>query len=263
MSVKPGAARILVVDDDHQMLDFLSEQLTSRGFAVETAASGGEAIDLVRGSYFDLVICDLQMPIIDGIACMEAIMNLNPPLHVFMISGEATVDKAVSAMKKGAYDFIQKPIRMEDLLFRIEKALLRNQLDAMEQVYKKSRPTSSNLSMQELLNSAINIIARFFRADQACWMTAKKQMLEIIGAYGLANEAARCKMLLLADKTVHEPTKAKQPHLENSAMLIPLLKDGDLEAVLVLVRQHLSEKFSLSELREATYFAGQILQTLG
>ncbi len=260
--MKPGAARILLVDDDCEMLEFLSTHLMSRGFDVEAAANGSEAIEKVRGGYFDLVICDVQMPLIDGITCMEIITQMNPSLHVLMMSGEATVERAVSAMKKGAYDFLQKPICMEDLLFRIKKILLKNQLDVMAQVYEKRRSILAQPGMQEWLNPAINIIARFFRADQVCWMSVKKQVLEILGAYGVANEAARCKMLLLADKTVHDMAKEKMPRVESSSMFIPLQGDNGLKAIMILVRLHLEDKFSLSELREATSFAGQILQTL-
>ena len=120
---------ILVVDDDPQTRGFLSEHLTRRGFSVQTVSSAGEAIQEVRRCRFDVAICDLQMPVIDGLSCLETMTRLAPALHVIMISGEATVEKVVKAMKKGAYDFLQKPLPMEHLLFQIEKALLNSQLE--------------------------------------------------------------------------------------------------------------------------------------
>jgi two-component system, NtrC family, nitrogen regulation response regulator NtrX len=115
--------RILVVDDDLQMRDFLTQHLTSRGYCINTAGSGGEALEMARDENFDLMICDLKMPLMDGIACMEAVTKIDPTLHVIFLSGEATLEKAVSAMKKGACDFLQKPPRMEDLLLCIDRAL--------------------------------------------------------------------------------------------------------------------------------------------
>ncbi len=115
--------RILVVDDDQQMREFLGQQLTHRGYCVNTAGSGGEAIEKTREENFDLMICDLKMPLMDGITCMEAVTKIDPTLHVIFLSGEATLDKAVNAMKKGACDFLQKPPSMEDLLLCIDRAL--------------------------------------------------------------------------------------------------------------------------------------------
>jgi len=115
-------ARILLVDDEEEFLKTLSERLEIRGLKVDIAGSGEEAIAKAEQQEFDAIIVDLSMPGIDGIETIERIKSINPTAELIMLTGHATVESGVKAMKKGAGDFLQKPVDMTTLLAKIAEA---------------------------------------------------------------------------------------------------------------------------------------------
>ncbi len=259
MSVQADAVRILVVDDDREMLGFLTDQLQSRGFQTEAVASGGEAIERVKHGHFDLMICDLKMPLIDGIACLETVTNLAPGLHVIMMSGEATVDSAVSAMKKGACDFLQKPLRMEQLLFRIDKVLLKNRMDSITKLYEKSLLLLSHLTPEEMLRPMLKTVSDFFRVEESCWVAVREGLLEIVVSKGFGPQSSYA-MLDAAERALRQGEA--RPQLDSGLAAIPLWLENRPAALLVMRRAMDAPEFTLSELREASDFASQMLKTL-
>ena len=120
--------RILAVDDEPMIRNLISESLCQPGYHVETAASGGEAIDAVGKGEFDVVILDINMPDVSGIEVLETIRTKEQALEVIMLTGHATVPTAVEAMKLGAYDFLTKPISLKELTVTVEKAYEKKQL---------------------------------------------------------------------------------------------------------------------------------------
>lgn len=121
---------ILVVDDEQGLRDLLSYELTAKGYRVVTAADGFEAVEKVRQEKFDLVISDIMMPRMDGIQTLEEIKKIDPELEVIMATGFGSVETAVQSMKKGAYDFIQKPYSMDEMEAVISRALEKKGLKA-------------------------------------------------------------------------------------------------------------------------------------
>jgi len=261
MVVQSNGIRVLAVDDDRAMLDFISGQLGARGFLVETALSGGEAIELAGRRSFDLVICDLKMPLMDGIACMEALTRQDPALQVIIVSGEATVDKAVTAMKKGAYDFLQKPLRMEDLFCLIEKLILKRQLDSVIGVYEKSCGILSHFDAKELLGPALRNALAFFGAERACWITAESPGLQISYRCGPPEDGPYEDMVELARAAVRD--SAHPSGISETALWVTLMDEGRVIAVFVLKRPATSPAFLTSELREASNFAKRLLEIVG
>jgi two-component system cell cycle sensor histidine kinase/response regulator CckA len=120
--------RLLVVDDEPRMCQSLRQLLAGRGYAVETAASGREALRRLAGQALDLVLLDLVLPDVSGQAVLDHIREHHPGLLVIMISGMASIDAAVAALRAGAYDFIRKPLESEELLRRVENALRQKRL---------------------------------------------------------------------------------------------------------------------------------------
>ena len=114
---------ILVVDDEPNYLVILSELLRDEGFEVFTAPGGAEGLDLVRNVDLDLVITDMQMPGMDGLQLLQAIKKINPDLPVVMITAFAEVDKAVTAMQRGAFNYLAKPFSNDELIVTLNKAL--------------------------------------------------------------------------------------------------------------------------------------------
>ena len=129
--------RILVVDDDLSMREFLELMLKREGYQVQSASGGQEALDLAAANGFDLVITDIRMKGVDGIEVLKKIKTLDPEAVVILISAFATVETAVTAMKEGAYDFIPKPFRMEELKAVISSALAHRTPEAEREVLER------------------------------------------------------------------------------------------------------------------------------
>src|SRR5690242_11564440 len=108
-------ANILVVDDELSMREFLSILLEGEGYAVEQAESADEALARMEGAHFDLVISDVSMPGLDGIALLSRIKSISPDTAVLMITAFTTAEQAVEAMKLGAYDYLAKPFKVEEV----------------------------------------------------------------------------------------------------------------------------------------------------
>jgi len=121
--------RLLIVDDEKQIRSMLEQFFTELGYQVMTAASGQEALDCFTKYKFDGVISDLVMPEMDGLTLLKRVNEQRPGTVFFLITGYGTIENAVQGMKDGAYDFIAKPFRLEDMKMRVERALLSKSLE--------------------------------------------------------------------------------------------------------------------------------------
>ncbi|MDJ0621463.1 MAG: response regulator, partial [Desulfocapsaceae bacterium] len=113
---------ILVVDDEPNYLVVLSELLREEGFEVYTAAGGNDGLTVIQEVDLDLVITDMQMPVMDGLQFLQEIKKINGELPVIIITAFAEVDKAVEAMQNGAFSYIAKPFSNDELVVNINKA---------------------------------------------------------------------------------------------------------------------------------------------
>ena len=114
--------RILIVDDETEFLEVIRERLATRGIEADTSESAEEALAKIETQIYDAVILDLQMPGIDGIEALKLIREKRPELQVILLTGHATVEKGIEAMKSGAMDFIEKPADLESLRKKIMAA---------------------------------------------------------------------------------------------------------------------------------------------
>jgi two-component system response regulator PilR (NtrC family) len=114
---------IHVIDDEPIIHEVLSQLLTSEGYDVELSSSGEEALEKHSSQFFDVTLLDLLMPGLDGIEVLKGIKKVDPQAIVIIITAYASVESAISAMKMGAYDYIQKPFKHEELLIIIARAL--------------------------------------------------------------------------------------------------------------------------------------------
>ncbi len=115
-------SKILIIDDEKSIRNSLKEILEYEKHQTVLANDGVEGINLVKQNDFDLILCDIKMPKIDGIEVLEHIMKINPEIPVIMISGHGNIETAVEAIKKGAFDFIEKPLDLNRLLITIRNA---------------------------------------------------------------------------------------------------------------------------------------------
>jgi len=115
--------RILIVDDEEQMRDLLSKVLDRNGYQVSVAGDGEQALALLEKEPVDLVVTDVRMPGVSGLEALKAIKELNPEIVVIIMTAFGSIDQAVQAVKDGAYDYINKPFKIDEMLLTIEKAL--------------------------------------------------------------------------------------------------------------------------------------------
>jgi two-component system response regulator PilR (NtrC family) len=112
-----------VIDDEPIIHEVLSQLLSSEGYEVELSSSGEEALEKHSARFYDITLLDLLMPGLDGIQVLQGIKKVDPQAVVIIITAYASVESAISAMKMGAYDYIQKPFKHDELLLTIERAL--------------------------------------------------------------------------------------------------------------------------------------------
>jgi len=124
-----GKERILVVDDEALMREYVEEALVRAEYRVDTASSGSEGIEIVRRETYDVVVTDLKMKPDDGMAVLNAVREKNLDTHVIIMTAYGTVEGAVDALKNGAADFILKPFSPEELEVTVERALERKRLE--------------------------------------------------------------------------------------------------------------------------------------
>ena len=114
--------RVLLVDDEEEFVETLAQRLEVREFDVTTAFNGADALERLEHEEVDLVVLDLQMPGVDGIAVLRKIKELKPLIEVIMLTGHATIETAIEGMKLGAFDFLIKPTETEELVEKINRA---------------------------------------------------------------------------------------------------------------------------------------------
>jgi DNA-binding NtrC family response regulator len=116
-------SKILVIDDDQAIRVSMVDLLEYEKYEVDVAKSGIEGIEKIKVGKYDLVLCDIKMPQMDGMETLEKISEINPELPVIMLTGHGSVENAVEALKKGAYDFLEKPPDMNRLFVAVRNAL--------------------------------------------------------------------------------------------------------------------------------------------
>jgi DNA-binding NtrC family response regulator len=124
---------ILIVDDDVKMKSIMAEVLQHEGFSILTAMNGKDALEVAEREALDLILCDVKLPDIDGIDLLRQFIHRRASIPVIMISGFATIDRAVAATRLGAYDFLEKPLEPQRVLLTIKNALERSRLEKSQQ----------------------------------------------------------------------------------------------------------------------------------
>jgi DNA-binding NtrC family response regulator len=117
-----SSVRVLIVDDESEYIEVLSERLSLRGYETMGASGGEEALRLIGEQPVDIVLLDVMMPGLGGIDTLIRIKNHDPGIAVIMLSGHADVKTAIQGMELGAYDYLVKPVTLDELLYKIEDA---------------------------------------------------------------------------------------------------------------------------------------------
>jgi DNA-binding NtrC family response regulator len=114
--------KVLLVDDEKDFLDVMAQRMEARGLEITIAGSAESALEIIDKNHFDAIVMDFQMPGMDGMEALKAIKEKRPELQIILLTGYATVEKTVEAMKAGASDYLEKPVDIEVLTAKIKKA---------------------------------------------------------------------------------------------------------------------------------------------
>jgi response regulator RpfG family c-di-GMP phosphodiesterase len=168
------AARILVVDDERVIREILAEFLTLEGFSVNTVEDGEKALTELRLNPYDLLITDLKMPRLSGLQLLERIEAERLGVLTVLMTGFGTVETAIEAMKKGAYDYLLKPFKVEEVIHVVERALYRQRLQTENirlrealTIYKVSEAIALSHDIEKILDVVLRAALDEVKGDIA------------------------------------------------------------------------------------------------
>ncbi|MBS1120406.1 MAG: response regulator receiver modulated metal dependent phosphohydrolase [Deltaproteobacteria bacterium] len=175
MSAEPTeSARILVVDDERVIREILAEFLALEGFTVHTVEDGEKALTELRLRPYDLLITDLKMPRLSGLQLLEKVEQERLGVLTVLMTGFGTVETAIEAMKKGAYDYLLKPFKVEEVIHVVERALYRQRLQAENirlrealTIYKVSEAIALSHEIEHILDVVLRAALDEVKADVA------------------------------------------------------------------------------------------------
>ncbi len=198
--------RILIIDDEESIRNTLQEILEYEKYTVDLSADGKEALEFIKKEKYDVVLCDIKMPNMDGIEVLERVTRLQPDTPVIMISGHGNIDTAVEAIKKGAYDFIEKPLDLNRLLITIKNALDKSTLvEETKRLKQKVNKTSEMVGSSPALQKVKQMIERVGPTEARVLIT---------GENGTGKE--------LVAKQLHEmSSRSSKPFVEVNCAAIP------------------------------------------
>ncbi|MCH7658438.1 MAG: sigma-54-dependent Fis family transcriptional regulator [Bacteroidetes bacterium] len=199
-------SRILVIDDEKSIRNSLKEVLEYENYKVDLATEGREGLEMFEKNQYDVVLCDIKMPKMDGIEVLEEIYIQTTDIPVIMISGHGNIDTAVESIKKGAYDFIQKPLDLNRLLITIKNALEKGSLVTETKALKKRVSKK-----YEMIGESEAIMRMKEMIDRVAHTDAK---VLITGDNGTGKE-------LVAHQLHEKSSRANQPFIEVNCAAIP------------------------------------------
>lgn len=135
-----GTERILLVDDEPDVTRILTKRLGKRGYTCAAAGNGQEALDMMAKGAFELVVMDVKMPVLDGMAALQRIHSQWPRTKVILLSGHADMQLAVQAMSQGAFGYLMKPVDLDELIFKLEDAVTQSRLEGEAASARGAKP---------------------------------------------------------------------------------------------------------------------------
>ena len=176
----PANKRLLIVDDETNMRHMLASLLHKSGYQVDEASDGSAALKMVDRVLYDFILCDLKMPNMDGMTFLKSARDKLSATTVIMMSAYGTIDTAVEAMKLGAYDFISKPFKVDEVRLIFKKAEEREklkrenlQLRKRIQKIKESYSFGNMVGKSEVMQSVFKLAEKVSRYDSSVLITGE------------------------------------------------------------------------------------------
>jgi signal transduction histidine kinase/GGDEF domain-containing protein len=216
--------RILVVDDEKEIRDFLCKALSRMGgFHVEVAETAEKALKKIEKDPFDLVLTDLKMPKMDGLQLMAEIAKSKPEILTIMMTGHGTIDSALEAMKRGASDYLMKPLNLDELIIRIGKVLEEKQrfVRLKDFADKLERANQELRRVDAMKSEFVSVASHELRTPLAAIKNAVQLMLS--GKTGEINEN-QSKFLSMAERNINRLT-----NILNDLLSLSRIESGKIE----------------------------------
>ena len=256
-------AKILVVDDERNVLLTVVAILEQEGYDVDSAGDGRTAIEAIRTRQYDLVLTDLKMPGVDGLAVLEAVRNTSPNTVTVMMTGYGSVDTALEAVQRGAYEYLLKPTEVVDLKAAVRRSLERKRLSEIDTLYRISRTVTTTLDADKIAAEVTDAVRRVLGVANAHLVSFVGPAVEAgTGIRELLRDAsllARLKGGEIIGERDHAraPEAWAQRHNVHSYALVPGVANGQLICVLCADNGEQGYEFHASALRFLRSLAGQ------
>ena len=197
--------RILVIDDERPIRNSMKEILSDEGYEVDVAENGASALEMVEKEKYDVIFCDIKMPGMDGIEVLDKLGEAGVESSVIMISGHGDIDTAVECIRKGAYDFIQKPLDLNRILITVKNATDKTKLVQETKTLKKK------VYGQQMVGESDAIL---HIKDMISKVAATDARVLIEGANGTGKE-------LVARSLYQQSDRSNMPYIEVNCAAIP------------------------------------------
>ncbi len=280
LPVGTAAARatVLVVDDDEADANALAAALRVEGYDVAVVASGAEAAALARNRRFDLAVTDLRLDGgMDGIDTLCALKEIDDAMGVIVATGYSSIDSAITCLKRGAWDYVQKPIRLDELKLQLERALEHRKLQTAVELYEASHSLLTSLSSEDLRVHVLEMARRVLRSPCAVLLLPPptgEVAWEIQGQGDYASEAVAVARRLFAETSPVEGTPpaglpwsgriidragacAEDGHCFDRVIVYPLVVRDRSVGLLVALRHAHAPAFTVMEEQRGGIFAVQ------
>ncbi len=248
-------ARVLIVDDEQVIREILSDFLMLEGYQVLTAGNGNEALEVLAGATVQMVISDLKMPGMGGLELLGAIRDRHPEVVSLIMTGYGTVETAIEAMKRGAFDYVLKPFKVEEVVHTVRRALEQQRLKAENielkaalSLYQLAGRLGEDTELQPTLRLIVDTVQAQTEADRVCVVLRPDEDQHWEGAYAgegdaltdadLTEEALTLAHAVLASngRAFKYLRGSERTAAVSSLLLTPLVSRGNPLGLLLAVR---------------------------
>ncbi len=242
-----SGGRVLVVDDDASVREFMTHALTEAGHTVTSAEDGESALEAIREQVFDLVVTDVKMPGLSGIQVLEQVKRQSPETEVIVVTAFATLDTAVKALRSGAYDLITKPLEDIELLFRVagralekrrlsvDNRMLVDSLQARNLELKETvarlaavneigRATTGVLQLDALYDALVRLVAQHLKARRVSVLISEpgSDTMALVASVGITEEEALARQVRVGEGISGQVAASQKPLLVEDIDKTPL-----------------------------------------